>query len=45
MDKHDKLRDHVHLDSLRQLMEHRKPGLGIEYVKERSRLAFPIWKT
>ncbi len=34
MDKHDKMRDHVRMDSLRQLMEQRNPGLGIEYVKE-----------
>jgi hypothetical protein len=40
MDKHDKLRDQVRMDSLRQLMEQGNPGLGIEYVKE-IRLGIP----
>jgi hypothetical protein len=40
MDKHDKMRDHFRLDSLRQLMEQDQPGLGIEYVKE-IRLGIP----
>ncbi len=40
MDKHDKLRDHARLDSLRQMMEKDNPGLGIEYVKE-IRLGIP----
>jgi hypothetical protein len=40
MDKHDKLRDHVRMDSLMQLMEQGNPGLGIEYVKE-IRLGIP----
>ncbi len=40
MDKHDKLRDRVRMDSLRQLMNQGDPGLGIEYVKE-IRLGFP----
>jgi purine nucleosidase len=50
MDKHDKMRDHVRLDSLRLFMEKGSPGLGIEYVKE-IRIGIPDmenltkWKT
>jgi hypothetical protein len=40
MDKHDKLRDHVRLDSLSRFMEQDNPGLGIEYVRE-IRLGIP----
>ena len=40
MDKHDKIRDHIRMDSIGQLMEQGNPGLGIEYVKE-IRLGIP----